>query len=279
MNRYVALIPSVQHNYGLGGYVEGLGMKTVGDKALEMLRRVPGYEARLFWPGMETGPDFPVLRQQQREAEEWLRSVPAEYSEKAVLNLHSDAGPVSHVLGLYGVGADGERRGSYRLAAAVAPPVARAMGIREVAVVSRIGQMDYSQYIFYKQQFFVSALVECGSHEHEHDARLLRERPDLPARGIVEGIRAYFERRGSSAGVVWSSGRLSVKSRGTIARAVPARSGRVLRALDPGSYTTDGYTDGGQAVYGSSRWYHLSRESGYGWVHSSGGAYTKEGER
>ncbi len=278
MTRSVVLLPSVQRNHGLNGYVEGEGMHVVGERARDLLSRAPGFSVRLIWPGLESGPGYPLLRQQQREAAEWLRGQPGPYEDKIVLNLHSDSGATSHVFGLYGVAADGVRRQSYRLAAAVAPAVARRMSIGYVRVVTRLGDMDFSKYIFYAEQEFISALVECGSHENAHDVRVLTGSPDAVARGIIEGIQAYFgvkPPKGAKPGVVWRRGAFIVTAPGAIARSAPSRAGRVLRPLGPEVYATDGYTDGGQRVAGSSRWYHIARESGYGWVHSSAGRYTE----
>ncbi|MEJ7655002.1 MAG: hypothetical protein WKH64_17525 [Chloroflexia bacterium] len=37
--------------------------------------------------------------------------------------------------------------------------------------------------------------------------------------------------------------------------------------------TTDGYVNCGQRLAGASRWYHLARECGGGWVHAGAGRY------
>lgn len=278
MSKSVVLLPSVQPNRGLDGYVEGEGMRIVAEISHDMLLDAPGYEAELFWPGYEEGAGFPMLRRQQKQAEMWLRAQPGLYSEKIALNLHSDSGAQSHVSGIYGVAPDGKRRGSYHLAAAVAPAVARAMKIRKVRIVTRLGATDYSRHIFYREQFFTSALVECGAHGNARDVRYLSDTPEVVARAIVVGIQAYFTALQPKPGVVWRGGQFHVTVAGAISRSAPSRTGRALRGLGPAVFVTDGYTEGGQRVAGSTRWYHLARESGYGWVHSSAGRYTERKE-
>lgn len=282
MTKSIAIIPSVQRNAGLNGYIEGNGMRAVAECTRSLLSRISGYEATILWPGLEDDyQQLPKLHRQQRDAEVWLGARSGSYAEKLALNLHSDSGATSHVYGLYGVASDGVRRESYKLAAAIAPAVARRMSIRQVWVTSRIGNLNYSNYVFYANQKYISALIECGSHQNAHDVDLLVHHPDVVARGIVDGVMVYF---GDSAkaggksgqpGIVWRRGEFAVTAPGAIARSAPSRAGRILRPLSLCVLTTDGYTDGGQRVGGSSRWYHISKESGYGWVHSSGGQYTE----
>ncbi len=278
MSKCVVLLPSVQRNRGLDGYTEGEGMRIVCEHAHDMLLGLPGFEVELFWPGYEDGPDHRMLRRQQEQAEMWLRAQPGPYADKVVLNLHSGSGERSRVLGIHGLGMDG--KGSRALAAAVAPAVGRAMRVREVKVVHRLGPVDYSQYIFYREQHFTSALIECGSHGNARDTRILSDTPEVVARGIVEGIRAYFAaaRPRSRSGVVWGDGRFEVRAAGAISRSAPTRAGRVLRGLPTTVLMTDGYTEAGQKVAGSSCWYHLARASGYGWVHESAGRYLGPGK-
>jgi hypothetical protein len=78
----------------------------------------------------------------------------------------------------------------------------------------------------------------------------------------------------TSGGITWKRGRFTAGS-GAVARREHERGNNVMRLLEAGTtYTTDGYTDSGEHVAGSSRWLHLSQSSGYGWVHTSGGTYT-----
>lgn len=56
-------------------------------------------------------------------------------------------------------------------------------------------------------------------------------------------------------------------------RAEPSKDSQQRRLLAAGTeHPTDGYTDQGQEVGGSRRWYHLAAPN-EGWVHSSGGTY------
>ncbi len=58
-------------------------------------------------------------------------------------------------------------------------------------------------------------------------------------------------------------------------RTEPRRGDNVMRILNAGAtFTTDGFTDTGENVAGSARWYHLALSAGHGWVHSSGGTVT-----
>jgi hypothetical protein len=62
-----------------------------------------------------------------------------------------------------------------------------------------------------------------------------------------------------------------VAGQGAVARTKPSPDSAEVQRLDNGNtYLTTGYTDHGQAVEGSARWYQL--QSG-DWVHSSGGSY------
>jgi hypothetical protein len=67
-----------------------------------------------------------------------------------------------------------------------------------------------------------------------------------------------------------------VAGQGAIARFQPSRQGSLALNLVKGQgYPTAGYTDLGEQVNGSSRWYVLSDED-YRWVHSSGGTYSRK---
>jgi hypothetical protein len=69
-------------------------------------------------------------------------------------------------------------------------------------------------------------------------------------------------------------GRLRAGPHATL-RAEPSKDSQQRRLLPPGTeHPTDGYTDQGQEVGGSRRWYHLVAPN-EGWVHSSGGTYTE----
>jgi hypothetical protein len=60
---------------------------------------------------------------------------------------------------------------------------------------------------------------------------------------------------------------------GAVARNRPSRQGGEVRRLDAGSrHPTDGLTDQGEHVFGTSRWYRLAADQS--WVHDSGGNYT-----
>ena len=63
---------------------------------------------------------------------------------------------------------------------------------------------------------------------------------------------------------------------GAVARNGPTREAEVVRLLTAGErLATDGFTDQGQNVLGSTRWYRLAADGG--WVHRSGGAYIPQG--
>ncbi len=90
---------------------------------------------------------------------------------------------------------------------------------------------------------------------------------------VVGYARQYMDDGDQELTIVWQRGSITA-SRGAIARGKPSRESSQQRDLVEGkSYETDGYTDEGQHVAGSSRWYHLSEASGHGWVHASGGEY------
>ena len=59
---------------------------------------------------------------------------------------------------------------------------------------------------------------------------------------------------------------------GAIARGQPSRDAGEVRQLMAGEHLpTDGFTDAGETIAGSSRWYRLATD--HAWVHSSGGVY------
>lgn len=97
---------------------------------------------------------------------------------------------------------------------------------------------------------------------------------------LMELIQGYLDGRaaspwGSSGGITWAFGEFTAGS-GAVARREHRRDNNVMRTLEAGrSYRTDGYTDAGENVAGSSRWYHLSAAAGFGWVHASGGTYVE----
>lgn len=108
--------------------------------------------------------------------------------------------------------------------------------------------------------------------------------PHFKRQQLLELVEAYLTGaepspwRSSSAaesGMTWTRGQLTAVQ-GAVARREHKRDNNVMRQLEAGkSYSTDGYTDSGETVAGSSRWYHLSAAAGHGWVHSSGGTYNE----
>lgn len=272
MQKSVLLLPSVQRDEGLEGYVEGEGMRIIAELAHDLLLELPEYEPELFWPGYEQGMGAAKLRRQHDQAEMWLRARPGSAAQKLVLHLSSGTGAQSRVLGVYSPSRYGESRA---LATSVAGAVSRAMRARETRVVSLSEMPDSALLAAPLEDLCTSALLVCGSHRNRRDVRILGESPRVVAAGVVEGILAFFRARavGARPGVVWRSGKLEVRGPGIVSRTAPSRTGRTLRAIGPTVLVTDGYTEGGQRVAGSTRWYHLARECGYGWVHSSAGRY------
>jgi len=109
--------------------------------------------------------------------------------------------------------------------------------------------------------------------------------PNFKRQRLLELVHAYLDGTERSpwapdggeggGGITWVRGRFTA-SPGAVARTAYQRGDNVMRKLDAGkAYGTDGFTDGGENVAGSSRWYHLSQAAGYGWVHSSGGSYAQ----
>jgi hypothetical protein len=75
----------------------------------------------------------------------------------------------------------------------------------------------------------------------------------------------------TSDGITWVRGTFTAGP-GAVARTDPRRGDNVIRNLTAGeTFVTDGFTDSGQDVAGSSRWFHLALSAGHGWVHSTGG--------
>lgn len=62
---------------------------------------------------------------------------------------------------------------------------------------------------------------------------------------------------------------------GAISRGGPSRSFPIMTKLTAGqAYKVDGFTDRGQFVSESSRWYRTQTPAGPGWVHVSEGVLT-----
>jgi hypothetical protein len=91
------------------------------------------------------------------------------------------------------------------------------------------------------------------------------------ANGSARWYRLAPEAGGRSDDVVAQPGTLTAAA-GALARGGPSREQAIVRRLDAGKdYACDGFTEHGQAVNGSSRWYRLADQGG--WVHSSGGTF------
>lgn len=275
MRRSVLLLPNVQRNEGLEGYVEGEGMRSIAELAHDLLLELPEYEPELFWPGYEQGPELPMLRRQMAQADMWLRARPGGPEDKLVLHLRSGSGPRSQVIGVYSSSGRDGGSASRALAAALMKSLGRAMRTRDTRLLSQSVVRDPALYLHPLDGLCISVLVVCGSHLNSRDVSLLGDEPEVVARGVAEGVLEFYRARavGARPGVVWRPGRLEVRAPGIVARAAPSRSGRAVRPIGPAVLVTDGYTEGGQRVAGSTRWYHLARECGYGWVHSSAGRY------
>lgn len=275
MRKSVVLLPSLRRREGVDGYVEGQCMRHVAELARDTLLELPEYEAELFWPGYAEPGDAGATRQQQQRAETWLRARPGGHSGKIALALCSGAGPRSLVLGIYGGDAEVRLRASRALAGEVAVSVRDALRTRAVRLIAAADRRRDGDAVF-REQPFTAALIECGSHAVARDARVLSDAPEVVAEAVVLGVEAYFAARCAPApGVVWRPGRLELPAPGAVSRTAPSRAGRVVRALGPDVLVTDGYTEHGQRVAGSSRWYHLARACGYGWVHASAGRYSE----
>lgn len=94
-------------------------------------------------------------------------------------------------------------------------------------------------------------------------------------RGYLNGSLQSPWAPSGGTGITWVRGQLTAGP-GAVARREASRGSKELHRLEAGrAYSTDGFTDAGENVIGSSRWYHLSEGAGFGWVHSSGGTYVE----
>ena len=93
--------------------------------------------------------------------------------------------------------------------------------------------------------------------------------------GYLDGSLQSSWAPSGGGGITWVRGQLTA-AQGAVARREARRGAGELHRLEAGrSYSTDGYTDAGENVAGSARWYHLTETAGFGWVHSSGGTYVE----
>lgn len=153
-----------------------------------------GVKAAVFapWNESEDGDhDGPLsgLREQMRLAKEFLDH--RDDGKPAVLSLHTDSGAVGHTFGLHGLNLDREME-SARMAHDVASRVTRVFSRRHYAVFTRIGDKDYSQYIFWVNTApYTSMLLEMCSHQNREDLATLYSQPDAVAAAIVQGVLAW----------------------------------------------------------------------------------------
>jgi hypothetical protein len=246
--------------------MEGEEMRIVAERARKLLLELPRCDAEVFWPGYDEG-DGRAERLQCERAELWLRARPALPSGRVALGLRTDAGDSSRVTGFYRAGgAQGaEARG---LAHEVARSVARALGGRRVRLREWEGPGVGGPCVW--------AVVECGARRNKRDAEILLEEPDEVAWGVRAGLEGYLARQ-ARPDLASREGLLLVGAPGDLSRREPSLGARVTRPLAPGVYATDGYTERGQRVAGSSRWYRLAGGPAARWVHASVGRYLEPG--
>jgi hypothetical protein len=171
----------------------------------------------------------------------------------------------------------------------------RGIGIEQGDFAARSGQFsdDHYRRLAYLVAYLIQttgtplryaqAYGEEGIIDHRTITPHRRSDPgqDFKRTRLLELVQAYLEGTepspwGSADGTTWVRGSFTTVA-GALARGEPRRGDNVIRNL-PANTTlvTDGFTDAGEDVLGSSRWYHLAQSSGFGWVHSSGGTYTQD---
>ncbi len=168
-------------------YHENGAMEYLARDKLVPLACSLGMEAMAFitWKESEDGAHGKLLsgvREQIRLAEAWLDSFPGRWFT-AIVSLHTDSGTSPHTFGLV---AEGAVVGN-SLVVSLTASVGRGFRHSDRRVLSRLGDKDYSTYIF-AQAGYPSVLLEIGSHQNAADLRVLYENVDAVAQAIVEGV-------------------------------------------------------------------------------------------
>jgi hypothetical protein len=201
MTLVIAICPSLQDRNmsnlqpdGFPPYNEAGNNQWFAREKLLPAMLAAGIQAVVFAPWNESedvnrGGPLSGLREQMRLAKEWLDNRAEGWG--AVLSLHTDSGAVGHTWGLHGVGLDREVD-SARLAHDVSARVTRAFGRKHYVVFTKLGDKDYSQYIFWLNTApYTSMLLEMCSHQNREDLAVLYQQPDALAALIVQGVLAW----------------------------------------------------------------------------------------
>ena len=162
------------------GYKEQDLTFAVGRELYDLLTANPDYEARLSRPTAETilgESNAESLRLRVEDANRWGADV--------FLSLHANASVDPSVSGSEAL-VYSTNSAAYPLAEDILRNLAIQTGLRNRGIFVRPGL-----YVLRKSTM-PAVLVEMGFISNASDARLMAERPDLFARGIYDGLLAYY---------------------------------------------------------------------------------------
>lgn len=181
--KYLLLCPSNQDRNPYSGFstneyevLHAIASRAHGDDTLEVTVIQAEPESRDSYR-------LEGLINQLDRARQYADALKADPADVVIVSLHSDSGTASHVFGCYDGGVLGD---SYRLAETVAAPVASLFGVSA-------RQVQLSGYLFYTRRGrYNVALIECGSHQNQHDIAILLGRQDEVAAAVVKGARQWW---------------------------------------------------------------------------------------
>ena len=202
---YIALCPSLQDRNisnipEYSKYNEAGNMVFLAQMIAERAKALPNLEVQVMLPGWfesddEAGSTFNEgrlsgLRKQMKMADNYLNSKPS--GSKYVISLHTDSGEDGHTFGIYGLDTIGYKSGGERtkvskvLATTIATQVASVFG-RKPAIFWQLGEVDYSEYVFWKNTSYPSVLIELCSHQNKKDLDILYSNIDKVAMAVIVG--------------------------------------------------------------------------------------------
>lgn len=179
----VAILPSNQiQNVSpvQPAYNEKGGMDFLA-QTLEATMRAAGINAKAFIGAADTGASVANLITQQDKAAEWIVAQPQ--TAKLSLNLHTDSGTVSHTFGIF---APRTGEASERCADVISEAAQRVLGTETRRVISKLGAVDYNEYIFATHAKSVAVLIELCTHTLQRDMDALYSRLNQLAQAITE---------------------------------------------------------------------------------------------
>jgi hypothetical protein len=152
-------------------------------RILESTMKNAGINARAFIGDADRGTDLTNLRVQQNAAANWI--VGQNAAAKLTLNLHTDSGTTSHTFGIF---APRTGEASQRCADVISEAVQRVLGTSTRQVFSKLGTVEYNEYLFATLAKSTAMLIELRTHTVKSDMDALYAKPVLLAEAITQAV-------------------------------------------------------------------------------------------